>query len=44
MKNRIIKLLTPSFVKSNLNPGYIRRYVNGVRENGVNILIVVVYG
>ena len=33
-ENKIIKLLTPSFDKSSLNPGYIRQYVNGVRENG----------
>ena len=33
-ENKVFKLLTPSFDKSNLNPGYIRRYINGVRENG----------
>lgn len=33
-KNKILKLLTPSFDRSDLNPGYIRRYINGVRENG----------
>jgi len=33
-KNKVLKLLTPSFDKSDLNPGYIRRYINGVRENG----------
>ena len=30
----LIKLLTPPFDKSNLDPGYIRGYVPGVRENG----------
>ena len=33
-QNRIIKLLTPAFDKSNLNPGYIKSYQRGVRENG----------
>ncbi|MFT3903476.1 MAG: glucoamylase family protein [Niabella sp.] len=33
-KNRIIKLLDPPFDKSSLNPGYIKGYVPGVRENG----------
>lgn len=33
-ENKIIKLLTPSFDKGDLNPGYIRAYTNGVRENG----------
>ncbi len=32
--HRLIKLLTPPFDKSNLDPGYIRGYVPGVRENG----------
>ena len=32
--DRIIKLLDPPFDKSELNPGYIRGYVPGVRENG----------
>jgi cyclic beta-1,2-glucan synthetase len=30
----LIQLLDPPFDKSNLNPGYIRGYVPGVRENG----------
>ena len=30
----IIKLLEPAFDKSDLNPGYIKGYVPGVRENG----------
>ena len=30
----IIQLLEPPFDKSNLNPGYIKGYVPGVRENG----------
>ena len=30
----LIKLLAPPFDKSSLNPGYIRGYVPGVRENG----------
>ncbi|MDR0930827.1 MAG: hypothetical protein LBM38_03665 [Clostridiales bacterium] len=30
----IIKLLSPSFDKGNLKPGYIKGYVPGVRENG----------
>jgi cellobiose phosphorylase len=33
-KNGLIKLLTPPFDKSDLDPGYIRGYVPGVRENG----------
>jgi len=32
--SRIIQLLDPPFDKSNLNPGYIKGYVPGVRENG----------
>ena len=31
---RLIQLLDPPFDKSSLNPGYIRGYVPGVRENG----------
>ncbi|MGV8877727.1 MAG: GH36-type glycosyl hydrolase domain-containing protein [Sphingobacteriaceae bacterium] len=31
---RIIQLLDPPFDKSSLNPGYIKGYVPGVRENG----------
>ncbi len=30
----IIKLLEPAFDKSDMNPGYIKGYVPGVRENG----------
>ncbi|MEO7530108.1 MAG: cyclic beta 1-2 glucan synthetase, partial [Sediminibacterium sp.] len=30
----VIKLLEPAFDKSDLNPGYIKGYVPGVRENG----------
>ncbi|KNZ41694.1 glycosyl transferase [Acetobacterium bakii] len=30
----LIKLLTPPFEKSNLDPGYIKGYIPGVRENG----------
>ena len=33
-ENRIIKLLTPPFKNSNLEPGYIKRYPAGIRENG----------
>jgi cellobiose phosphorylase len=32
--SRIIQLLDPPFDKSTLNPGYIKGYVPGVRENG----------
>jgi len=32
--SQIIQLLDPPFDKSNLNPGYIKGYVPGVRENG----------
>ena len=32
--NELIQLLTPPFDHSNLDPGYIRGYVPGVRENG----------
>ncbi len=32
--SRLIQLLDPPFDKSSLNPGYIRGYVPGVRENG----------
>jgi cellobiose phosphorylase len=32
--DNIIQLLDPPFDKSNLNPGYIRGYLPGVRENG----------
>ena len=33
-ENRIVKLLDPPFEKSKLEPGYIKGYVPGVRENG----------
>lgn len=33
-ENGIIKLLDPPFEKSSLNPGYIKAYLPGVRENG----------
>lgn len=33
-ENEIIKLLTPAFEKSDLEPGYIKAYLPGVRENG----------
>lgn len=33
-ENMIIKLLTPSFSKTELEPGYIKAYMPGVRENG----------
>ena len=32
--SQIIKLLAPPFDQSSLNPGYIKGYVPGVRENG----------
>jgi cellobiose phosphorylase len=33
-EQKIIQLLDPPFDKSDLNPGYIKGYVPGVRENG----------
>jgi cyclic beta-1,2-glucan synthetase len=33
-ENRLIRLFTPSFDTSPLNPGYIKGYIPGVRENG----------
>ena len=33
-ENKIIKLFTPAFKKSHVNPGYIKAYPSGVRENG----------
>lgn len=33
-KDKLIQLFTPSFDKSSLNPGYIKGYIPGVRENG----------
>ncbi len=32
--NKIIKLLTPPFKEENIDPGYIKKYPAGVRENG----------
>ncbi len=32
--DQLVQLLDPPFDKSNLNPGYIKGYVPGVRENG----------
>lgn len=33
-ENMMIKLLTPPFSKGNKDPGYIKSYIPGVRENG----------
>lgn len=33
-KDKLIQLFTAPFDKSNLNPGYIKGYIPGVRENG----------
>ena len=33
-ENGIIKLLDPPFLQSSLEPGYIKSYMPGVRENG----------
>ena len=33
-ENEIIKLLDPPFNKTKLEPGYIKAYLPGVRENG----------
>ena len=33
-ENGIIKLLDPPFYKGNLEPGYIKAYIPGTRENG----------
>jgi cellobiose phosphorylase len=33
-KNELIQLFDPPFDKSSLNPGYIKGYIPGVRENG----------
>ncbi len=33
-ENKIIKLLTPAFNKTKIEPGYIKAYIPGVRENG----------
>ena len=34
IENGVMKLLTPPFEKSELEPGYIKSYLPGVRENG----------
>ncbi|MCI8309282.1 MAG: hypothetical protein HFJ45_03560 [Clostridia bacterium] len=33
-ENNIIKLFWPAFEKAEVNPGYIKAYPNGIRENG----------
>lgn len=33
-KNKLIKLLTPPFDNTKIEPGYIKAYIPGVRENG----------
>ena len=33
-ENSLVQLLDPPFDKSDMNPGYIKGYVPGVRENG----------
>jgi len=33
-ENKIVKLLTPAFVNTELEPGYIKGYLAGIRENG----------
>ncbi len=33
-KNKLVRLLTPPFAHTTLEPGYIKGYVPGVRENG----------
>lgn len=33
-ENQLIKLLTPGFTGDEIDPGYIKRYPEGVRENG----------
>jgi cellobiose phosphorylase len=40
----LIKLLTPPFDKSDLDPGYIRGYVPGVRENGGQYTHAAIWG
>ncbi|MGI5971639.1 MAG: GH36-type glycosyl hydrolase domain-containing protein [Oscillospiraceae bacterium] len=32
--SRVVRLLTPAFSETGRNPGYIRSYIEGVRENG----------
>ena len=33
-ENMLIKLLTPAFCNTKMEPGYIKSYIPGVRENG----------
>lgn len=33
-EHRVVRLLTPAFDKTPLNPGYIKGYLPGIRENG----------
>lgn len=33
-ENKVVRLLTPAFDKGTLNPGYIKGYLPGIRENG----------
>ena len=33
-ENKLIKLFWPAFGKSKINPGYIKAYPDGIRENG----------
>ena len=33
-ENKLIKLLSPPFEKENIEPGYIKAYLPGIRENG----------
>ena len=33
-ENKIVKLFDPPFEKSSINPGYIKSYPSGIRENG----------
>lgn len=33
-ENMLIKLLTPAFSETLLEPGYIKAYIPGIRENG----------
>jgi cellobiose phosphorylase len=35
-EHALVQLLAPPFDKGSLNPGYIRGYVPGVRENGAS--------
>ena len=38
-ENGIIKLLDPPFEKGKLEPGYIKAYLPGVRENGGHLFL-----